>query len=466
MTSGPTTNQMMICINSSFPTPAGVYNSIVRPEQVFIEANEIEQIPEIYPFIENLYTAVLGFPTIIFINVSETLDLTDSPSVFAKHFISVSETLDLTDSATGVRKVFISVTESLDLTDSRTVFAKHFINVSDTLDLTDTRTVFAKHFINVNETLDLTDTRTIFAKKFISVAENLDLTDARTVFRKAFIAVSESLDLTDSANVVVTPGGPPPPPQIGPMVGGYKPRKDTVPVLRDIFQPEYIMPKIVNISVQENLDLVDDVNIRKIPRKMRTAVELFFEAKATPLVQEQLDMTDSVEIKVIRKGSQKIFNQLMGIAETLDLIDELSPESAEGIAQDINLGITKTNRLGQALEEKLQRDLKKQLNLILKDYKNSIVINDEVIKEKYKDEIYALIRVAVEESYRLGIQYVGKALKEKSIFLSKKDFANIESETIRINEMLWRSIFEKLRKYRLNRTIGRSPLNYFGDFNV
>lgn len=360
--------------------------------------------------------------------------------------------------------LYISVNETLDLTDSPTVFGKRFISVSETLDLTDTRTVFAKHFISVSETLDLTDTRTTFAKKFRSVAETLDLTDARTVFRKAFIAVSESLDLTDSANVSAST---PPPPQIGPIAGARKKvRKDTVPVLRDIFKPEYLMPKIVNISVQENLDLVDDVNIRKIPRKNRTAVELFFEAKATPLVQEQLDMTDSVEIKVIRKGSQKIFKQLMGIAETLDLIDELNPENAEGIAQDINLGITKTNRLGQAIEEKLQRDLKKQLNLILKDYKNSIVVNDEVIREKYKDEIYALIRVAVEESYRLGINYVGKALREKNIFLSKKDFANIESETIRINEMLWRSIFDKLRKYRLNRTIGKSPLNYFGDFNI
>jgi hypothetical protein len=89
---------------------------------------------------------------------------------------------------------------------------KYFIDVQETLDLTDsTSSTFAKKFRTSAETLDLTDTTSAFAKKFRTASETLDLTDTTSNFAKKFRTASESLDLVDTVvtNKIPAPSAPP-----------------------------------------------------------------------------------------------------------------------------------------------------------------------------------------------------------------------------------------------------------------
>jgi len=150
---------------------------------------------------------------------SETIIVTDHPTVVVvtpsgDKDINISESIGVTDTPTMGGVPNINRSESIQVTDTPTILtpAKN-ISVSDTVSaLVDTPTINRLQIdVSKTESVGVTDTPTILTPaKQISVSESTGVTDVPTVDKLIInISVSESINVTD-APIVVKEGGEPP----------------------------------------------------------------------------------------------------------------------------------------------------------------------------------------------------------------------------------------------------------------
>ena len=397
------------------------------------------------------------------IQVDETLNLTDAQSKFVH--LNASDTLNLTDNVTSIKKVIRAVNETLDLVDAQSKKVTHI--VAETLGLTDTQIKLVKKA--VAETLSLVDTQTKKVSK--TVVESLALTDANQKKGSKFVneildliddaqrvfisggqlfqrAVNETLDLIDSVSAVFIPA-PPPDTATTPGTGRYKlpPAKETKPMAR----PNFIYRHLI----KESLDLKDSVNsIAKhynlIPR-MITQTNII----------ESLSLIDEVTIKVIRTGRKKILENMKSILELL-----YSPVAVGAELDRIKVNLSKTNRGAIAIRNQLAEDLEKKLNKITNEYIKDKFMPLDSLKQKHEAEIYGMIRLAVESSYVLAVNYVRKAVRDNTVYLSGTDIEKIKTETQRISDIFWRNAFDYINAKDLENKTKNMPVGFGGFFDT
>ena len=371
--------------------------------------------------------------------VNETLALTDTAKKIVRR--TINESLNLTDAQS--KKTTKITNESLNLTDSAKKLVRKTFNES--LSFTDTaKKLVRKTF---NESLSLTDIDKKFGHKFIN--ETLSLIDdasriiipaAGNLFQRT---VNETLNLIDSASRIFTPSAE--------YRGGvYIPPKESIPVKRPAF--------IYRITIFEKLDLKDKVT--SIARHYNLPIYLSKQIG----ISEQLSLVDKATVRVIRKGRNKILETIRSVLESLDIIDTVD-DNPVAIAADVSrIGInrTKTNRLAAQIEESLTEDLTKKLKSMVRDMqKANMLMGVDTIKMQYEDEIYALIREAVQDAYVVGTKYVGRALK-RTIYLSGSDIETIKRESERLTFTFWRHAFDFLRNYQMNERLKNSPVGFGG----
>lgn len=145
-------------------------------------------------------------------------------------------------------------------------------------------------------------------------------------------------------------------------------------------------------------------------------------------------------------------NQLLKIITILSLMQSIESIGLGADLKNININLTKTSRETKKIQEELEKKLESKLEDILKEYKKSNgLISSDNFKSRYGDEVYKMIRSAVQKAYIAGSNYVGKAINEKEIFLTDKDNANIKQEANRISNSFWYQTNQMLRTYDLNK---------------
>ncbi|HTH21912.1 MAG TPA: phage minor head protein [Nitrososphaeraceae archaeon] len=494
-----TTQQICVAAFHSYSRPLPNAHNIIANSSVPNQENEIHGtslivVPISKAYVKDsmfgLWKEGAGLFQLFQIQVNESLNLTDAQS--KKVFKTVSETLDLADVVTKFKKVIRSVNETLNLTDTQQKLVRKF--ASDTLNIVDTQKKLVKKAIS--ETLGLTDTTKKLVKK--TVLETLGLTDTtqklirRTVLeslaltdtnlKKGSKFVQEVLSLIDDASRVFIPGGGGqlfqravnetldlidsvlvnvfrvPPPAI-PGGGHIIPTRIREQIPSTFKRPNFVY----KITIEETLNLKDKVS--SIATHYNLIPRMFYGSE----VKEYLTMLDKVTIKVIRSGRKNILERIKSALNYLDILDlgatEDSPLAIAADVSRINVHLTKTNRGARLIQEQLQIDLKKIINKMLRDYKQAGgFIDSETIKQKYEDEVTALIRVAVQQSYIMGVNYVGKALKVKSLYLTGTDIERIKSETERITAVFFRNAQEYLKQWQMTERMKLMPIGFGGLF--
>ena len=481
----PTTAQTVCATIHSYANASSFSQTVETTQQITntidAEKDEIRGILVKHePFRFDYYKVAIPLANFFSILVEETLDLTDSDTKLVKK--QVSETLNLTDSVTKFKKVIRQVNETLDLVDAQS--KKVMKTISETLGLTDTRTKLVKK--SINETLSLVDTPTKLIKR--TIAETLSLVDtqskkiSRTIIEslaltdveqnkskklvqevldlvdnasRVFISgggvlfqrlVEETLDLVDSVSSVFTSGSPPP---TTPGTGRYPlpPAKESKPFKRPALVYRHL--------IRETLDLKDSVT------SLAKHYNLIPKLITTVQVRESLSLFDEVTVRVIRTGRKAILENMKSILELL-----MSPIAVGAELDRIKVNLSKTNRGAVAIQEQLSKDLIKKLNKITNEYIKDKFMPLDSLKQKHEAEIYGMIRLAVESSYVLAVNYVRKAVKDNTVYLSGTDIEKIKSETQRISDIFWRNAFDYINGKDLENKMKNMPVAIGGFFDT
>lgn len=118
--------------------------------------------------------------------------------------VSVSDSITLTDTPTLGGVPNISVSQSITVTDTPTMEGVPNVSVSDAISVTDTPTVLLPeldtYYISVNETVNVTDAPTLGGVPNISVTESITVADTPTVTLAGDLNISVSESITVSEN--------------------------------------------------------------------------------------------------------------------------------------------------------------------------------------------------------------------------------------------------------------------------
>ena len=132
------------------------------------------------------------------INVAEAVTVADTPVVLPTLSLSVGETVTVSDAPVVSPPAIIDVTEMVTVSDSPALLPILTLDVAETVTVSDTPVVSPPAIIDVTETVTVSDTPAALPVLSLDVAETVTVSDAPTVSPPAIIAVTETVTVSDS----------------------------------------------------------------------------------------------------------------------------------------------------------------------------------------------------------------------------------------------------------------------------
>jgi len=135
------------------------------------------------------------------VSVSDTVTVTDTPTIRLISNVSKSDTVTVTDTPTIRRVSYISVSDTVTFTDTPTIQRVSNVSKSDTVTVTDTPTIRRVSHPSVSDTVTVTDTPTIMEVSHVSVSDTITVTDGPTIEQAYNVSVSDSITVSDTPTI-------------------------------------------------------------------------------------------------------------------------------------------------------------------------------------------------------------------------------------------------------------------------
>jgi hypothetical protein len=133
----------------------------------------------------------------IFITLTETIGVTDTPVVLPPVVVDVIEAIGVTDGPQVLPELSLSVVETIGVTDGPQVLPELSLSVVETIGVTDGPQVLPELSLSVVETIGVTDGSQVLPELFLSLAETIGVTDAPVLLPPIAVNLAEIIGVTD-----------------------------------------------------------------------------------------------------------------------------------------------------------------------------------------------------------------------------------------------------------------------------
>lgn len=136
------------------------------------------------------------------INVSDSITVTDTPTVRITSFVNKSESITVSEAVNVTLINHVSVSDTVTITEATTVRLASSINVSDTITTTENVVVFVPFLVaSVSDSIAVTESVSMLLSSFINKSDSITVSESTNVSLVLSVSVSDTITVSESTTV-------------------------------------------------------------------------------------------------------------------------------------------------------------------------------------------------------------------------------------------------------------------------
>jgi hypothetical protein len=135
--------------------------------------------------------------SVIQVGIAEPISVTDLPSLALPVLVNVAESISITDTIGTTESVFVAITEPITVTDTPLVSPPLQVSVSEAISVSDMVGSTESVFVAISEPITVTDIPLVSPPLQVSISEAISVTDTVGTAESVFLAISEPITVTD-----------------------------------------------------------------------------------------------------------------------------------------------------------------------------------------------------------------------------------------------------------------------------